>query len=111
MKIFNKKSKKEEKAELAKEDSSFSSTNLQFSLPRRSFSGLILEKPWLSEKALRLRSQGQYVFLVKPEANKRLIREEVERRFGVKVKSVNIVKKKREKKAIVTLMPGQQIDI
>lgn len=71
----------------------------------------ILKRPWPSEKAMRLRSVGQYAFLVQPSANKKMVWEEVERRYGVKVKAVNIVKKNKEKKAIVTLASGQQIDI
>lgn len=71
----------------------------------------ILERPWPSEKAMRLRPGGQYVFLVRPAANKKMVWQEVERRYGVKVKAVNMVKKNKEKKAIITLVPGQQIDI
>jgi len=117
MGIFNKKSKKEKSADLKSKENTgdvlaknTKETSKSFSA-KSGFSSFILIKPWLSEKAMKLRSQNQYVFLVKPDANKKLVWQEIERRFNVKVKAVNIVRKKREKKAIVTLMPNQQIDI
>jgi len=75
--------------------------------------------------------QGQYSFEVDPDANKIQIREAVEKTFGVKVKAVNTLNVKPKaksrvasrrggritghgkgwKKAIVTLHPGNRIDI
>jgi len=75
--------------------------------------------------------QGQYSFEVAPDANKIQIREAVERTFNVRVKAVNTLNVKQRvrsravrrgrsrisghesawKKAIVTLFPGQRIDI
>lgn len=88
-----------------------------------------LLRPWLTEKSTRLTEQrGQYVFQVKPDADKFDIKKAVEEKFGVDVTSVRTVnylgKKKRQytrkgmiggknsdwKKAIVTLANGQVID-
>lgn len=85
----------------------------------------VLQKPWVSEKSRGLSEDGKYVFLVDRKANKNLIKKEVERRWGVKVKSVNIInqkerpkryslkvgKGKRIKKAVVSLASGNKIDI
>jgi len=74
---------------------------------------------------------GQYTFEVDPEANKIQIKAAVESTFNVKVKAVNTLNVKRKtrsriasrrggritgyepswKKAIVTLQPGDRIDL
>ncbi|MEI8031777.1 MAG: 50S ribosomal protein L23 [Chlorobiaceae bacterium] len=88
-----------------------------------------LLRPWLTEKSTGLTEQkGQYVFVVKPEADKIDIKMAIEEKFGVDVKSVRTVyclgksrrqntrkglitgKKSDWKKAIVTLADGQAID-
>ncbi len=85
----------------------------------------VLEHPWFSERATVLAAKGQYVFSVKPDATKPAVREEIERRYGVTVTSVNTVtlmgkmkhygyKRGRRsgiKKAIVTLKAGDKIEI
>lgn len=85
----------------------------------------VLKQPWFSERATVLAARGQYVFLVEPMATKPAVREEIERRYGVKVVSVNTVTIKGKtkhfgrkssvrtgiKKAIVTLKAGDKIDI
>lgn len=85
----------------------------------------VLRKPLVSEKAMRLKSQNQFAFLVNLSANKKLVKDEVERRYGVKVENVNIIRKKGKakqwrasrghqsnlKKAIVTLIEGHKIEI
>lgn len=84
-----------------------------------------IKKPWVSEKTTGLVSINQYVFLVDKSANKPLIREEVERHYGVQVESVNMILKRGKikrlgrsigrrpsfKKAVVTLKAGQKLDI
>ena len=79
----------------------------------------------MSEKTTGLVSINQYVFLVDKSANKPLIREEVERHYGVQVESVNMILKRGKikrlgrsigrrpsfKKAVVTLKAGQKLDI
>jgi|JI81BgreenRNA_FD_contig_51_1943147_length_5454_multi_2_in_0_out_0_2 large subunit ribosomal protein L23 len=90
---------------------------------------LVLRRPILTEKALSLRDKGVYVFEVDPKANKIQIRQAIEKRFSVKVDAVRTlrVKGKRKvqttrkgifngrkalvKKAYISLVPGQSIDI
>jgi len=85
----------------------------------------ILLAPVASEKSYALIDDGKYSFIVAPDANKTQIKIAVEKVFGVKVLSVNTLnragKRKRtrygwgkrpdRKRAIVTLAPGQKIDI
>ncbi|MBI4034132.1 MAG: 50S ribosomal protein L23 [Candidatus Brennerbacteria bacterium] len=84
-----------------------------------------IKKIWVSEKATDLQAGNRYVFLVSDIANKSEVKKEVSRKYGVKVAAVNIVKiegkKKRFlrvvgrkpglKKAVVTLRPGEKIEI
>ncbi len=91
----------------------------------------IIRRPLITEKNTWLMEQSQYTFEVLPEANKIQIREAVEKTFNVRVKAVNTMNVKMKarvrgtrggrgrisgheaawKKAIVTLQPGQRIDI
>lgn len=83
-------------------------------------------KPLISEKSYAAMQLGKYTFDVHPSANKVEIRKAVEAAFGVNVVAVNTMtvqgKERRrgrygrvagfdpvQKKAIVTLAPGQQI--
>lgn len=83
----------------------------------------IILKPVISEKSFAAEEAGKYIFHVTPEANKDLVKREVERLFKVKVSKVNIIsipgKVKRVgrvmgrrndiKKAMVTLKKGEEI--
>ena len=85
----------------------------------------VLRRPWVNEKERDLRTDSKYVFLVTADDNKYEIKNEVERRWEVNVRSVNILRKKSKsrkfkrvtgtqrliKKAIVTLGKDQKIDI
>ena len=87
----------------------------------------IIDSIRLTEKGTLLsEKQNQYVFRVKPHANKLQIKQAIEQLFGKKVIAVNTCnyagKKKRErtanygrkahwKKAIVTLKEGDRIDL
>lgn len=85
----------------------------------------VLIRPLITEKNTMLMERGQYGFEVHRDANKLQIREAVELTFNVKVKAVNTLNMPRKerrrgrrygqvpgwKKAIVTLQPGQSIDI
>ena len=86
----------------------------------------IISKPLMTEKGYALKEKyNQVIFKVEKAANKVQIRKAVEEIFKVKVKDVNVMnmagKKKRLgrsigrrsswKKAIVTLMPGENIEI
>ena len=86
----------------------------------------IIKAPVITEKSTAIASdEKSYVFKVDPKANKTQIKQAIEKIFDVKVKSVNTVnvhpKKKRVgrysgmtnkyKKAIVTLVNGNKIDL
>lgn len=89
----------------------------------------IIKRYRVTEKATELiANQNKYTFEVYPSANRRQVAAAVERLFGVKVARVNILnqagKTKRSrtvrgqtgskpsmKKAIVTLVPGDSIEL
>ena len=87
----------------------------------------IIQNVHLTEKATILSEKGnQYVFRVQPKANKVQIRQAIEKLFKKKVVRVNTInmggKAKRGrtqhpgrtsdwKKAIVTLAPGEKIEL
>jgi large subunit ribosomal protein L23 len=86
----------------------------------------IIYSPVITEKSSILAQDGKiYVFKVDKKANKTQIKLAIEDAFGVKVKSVNTLntkpKKKRVgrhtgqtktyKKAIITLVDGQSIEV
>ena len=93
----------------------------------------IIVRPVISEKSIDVSTIGdrdakagnKYTFAVHRDANKIQIREAVEKTFNVQVKAVNTLNMPRKerrrgrrwgqvpgwKKAIVTLVPGQTIDI
>lgn len=87
---------------------------------------IILKRPLITEKTSKLQEKNnQYVFLVGVNANKIEIKQQVEKKFGVTVKSVNTInyegrkarvgrffgKKSDFKKAVVTLNKDQKLDI
>lgn len=85
----------------------------------------VLIAPVVSEKSYGLLEDNKYTFVVHPDANKTEIKIAVEKIFGVKVTSVNTLnrkgktrrtrngagKRKDTKRAIVSVAPGQSIDI
>ena len=85
----------------------------------------VLRRPVITEKGSLLQGQGKYVFEVDTRANKNLVQEAIHKAFNVNVKKVNImnVHPKRKnfgghltprrawKKAIITLMPGEKIEL
>ena len=85
----------------------------------------VLLAPVISEKSYGLLDENQYTFIVLPEANKTQIKIAVEKIFSVKVASVNTAnrqgkrkrtrtgygKRKNTKRAIVSLAPGDRIEI
>lgn len=76
---------------------------------------LLIKHPIVSEKAVSLSNNGQYVFLIDRRANRSEIQKLVEEIYKVKVVGVNIVRiknKRRDiKKAVVTLKAGDKINI
>ena len=83
----------------------------------------IILAPIITEKTAGMEAEGKYAFKVANKANKTEVKQAIEKKFNVKVVSVNIVnshpKKKRVgkytgmtnkyKKAIVTLAKGNTI--
>ncbi len=85
----------------------------------------VLIKPVVSEKSYGLLDENKYTFIVRPDANKTEIKIAVEKVFKVKVTGVNTLnregkrrrtrfgvgKRPDTKRAIVTVAPGERIDI
>ncbi len=87
----------------------------------------VIMTPVVSEKSYALMEAGVYTFTVHPQASKPEIRDAVQSIFGVKVAKVNTLtrlgKRKRNrrtftygkrpdtKRALVTLAPGETIDL
>lgn len=93
--------------------------------PGKRVSREVIVRPHVSEKAQQMQAENQYAFWVTDDANKSLVREEIERSYGVHVVAVNILRKKAKpkyfrniqgrggvaKKAIVTLREGEKLNI
>jgi large subunit ribosomal protein L23 len=86
----------------------------------------VIQSPLITEKGTLVNQEGnQYVFRVRPEANKLEIRRAVETYFKVKVEQVRTInytgknrrvgkwmgQRPRWKKAYVTVAQGQRIDL
>lgn len=85
----------------------------------------VLIEPVLSEKAIALREQGKYTFIVAKDATKIQVKEAVRKLFNVKVvdcTTINVMGKIKRlrgkpgrtasyKKAIVKLAPGETIKV
>ncbi len=85
----------------------------------------IILKPIVTEKATKLSEYNKVVFEVASKSNKNEIKGAVEKLFSVKVKAVNIInikgkvkrfkgvlgKRNDIKKAVITLVEGNTIDI
>ena len=86
----------------------------------------VVVRPLITEKATRLGGEGKYTFEVRKAANKRQIKDAVEMGFDVKVLKVNVMMMKGKprrvmgnrikrsptwKKAVVTLAPGDKIEL
>jgi len=85
----------------------------------------VLRRPLITEKNTALQAQGKFAFEVAGEANKPQIKQAVEKAFKVEVTAVNVMRmpgKRRRvgrqmvltpsrKKAIVTLKPGDKIEL
>ena len=85
----------------------------------------VLRRPLITEKSTVLQAEGKYAFEVAEEASKPQIRQAVEKAFNVEVTAVNVMvvpdRRRRLgrrqvmvrpwKKAIVTLKPGDKIEL
>ncbi|MBX5492477.1 MAG: 50S ribosomal protein L23 [Chloroflexi bacterium] len=88
----------------------------------------VIRRPVITEKNTMLNTEGKYLFEVAQEANKLDVKRAVEEVFNVRVARVNIINVKGKlrrspgrrrtegytrswKKAIVTLVPGDRIEL
>lgn len=85
----------------------------------------VIIEPVVSEKSYGLLDENKYTFIVDPRANKTEIKQAVQQIFGVRVLKVNTMnrqgkrkrrgwiegRQKHTKRAIVTLAPGDEIEI
>ena len=86
----------------------------------------VVLRPMITEKATALGGNNKYMFEVRREANKTQIKEAVQKGFDVKVTAVNVMNIKGKprrvrgnrikhrpdwKKAVVTLAPGDKIEL
>lgn len=86
----------------------------------------VIVRPLITEKATRLSGEGKYAFEVQRRANKTQIKHAVEKGFDVRVEKVNVMTMKGKprrvvgnrikhqpswKKALVTLVPGDKIEL
>ena len=85
----------------------------------------IIRRPIITERSTDLMADNKYTFEVDPKANKYQIKQATEEIFDVKVVKVNTMRhqgklkrmgrfvgrRPERKKAIVTLQPGDQIEI
>ena len=85
----------------------------------------VILRPVISEKTYGLLDEGKYTFVVDPRSNKTEIKQAIESIFDVRVTNVNTLnragKRKRRglivgkradtKRAIVTLAPGDEIEL
>ncbi len=89
-------------------------------------SPFLIKKPWVTEKSGLMKQANQYVFVVGERAAKPEIKKAIKEIYKVDAIAVNVVnrppKRKRfgnglkgsqegYRKAIVTLKPGQKIDL
>jgi large subunit ribosomal protein L23 len=94
-------------------------------MPKQLHAYGIVRRPLITEKAQNLAVSGKYAFEVDRRANKLQIKEAIEIAFNVKVRTVNTCMMKGKvrrygraetkqpdwKKAIVTLAPGDKIEL
>lgn len=123
-----KKRKKEAGAEPAEENRTATQEKVYASAPPPSKNAVfstagVIRSPHITEKTSSV--DGTYVFVVRREANKTLVRRAVEARYGVNVERVRMLrmpaKERRRgriagwrpgfKKAVVTIRRGQKIEL
>jgi large subunit ribosomal protein L23 len=86
----------------------------------------LIKKPWITEKATRLSSSNQYIFMVKSTATKPEVKKAIQALYKVDPIAVNIMNREGKikrsgrgikgrtegyRKAIVTIKKGQKIDL
>lgn len=94
-------------------------------MPREIHPYAVLVRPIVTEKSTGLTGIDKYVFEVDPRANKNQIKEAIQVAFNVRVAEVNTMNMKGKpkrfgrkvvnrpdwKKAVVTLVPGDKIEL
>jgi len=105
-----------------------SATKVKKAKPKKEDTGQayrVLIKPLITEKGSYLSGYSQYIFAVAPQTNKIEVRKAIKKVYGVDPVKVNIMnvsgkqirygrtegRTKSWKKAIITLPPGQKIEI
>ena len=133
MALFNKlRSKKEREVIMKKEESpaiaaqeTASTHGTSAAVQFQPILPTLLRQAWITEKAGRLSSGRQYVFIVDAAANKSEIKKAVESIYAVTVSSVNVLVMKGKprrlgrsagrtsqyKKAVVTLVEGDKLEL
>lgn len=127
LEVVKKTEAKDEKKDEKTENKAESKSNAKKSNLKRddAMAYQILKKPVITEKATYLAAFNKYIFAVPVSATKSEVKKKVQNVFGVKVVKVNMIKKsgkkvrygrrtgrtKNWKKAIVTLTPGDKIEI
>ena len=85
----------------------------------------LIKKPWITEKSTALSNLGKYVFILEPAATKNEVKKAVKDLYRVDVRTVHIIRRAGKpkrfrnvvrtqgsyKKAVVTLVKGQKIDL
>lgn len=119
------KNKKDDLAKGAQSKPAAEESNWKQTSAMSADGSLILKRPWVSERAMGLEKQNQYVFAVDSAATKPAVKQAVEKLFGVTVEAVNVINAKPKtkifrgrigrqagfKKAIVKLREGQKIEV
>lgn len=126
--IFKKKEAKKEKPEEKKVEEKVlkeKKAPLKAKKIEDAFPYLTIKHQHITEKASGLMALNKYTFRIFKNANKNMVKKAVERLYGVKVKSVNVVNvpskamrlgrfegtKGGYKKAVVTLQEGYKIEL
>lgn len=118
-----KKEKKEETAKVAPVTVETAAAAIPAKKANRAHA--VLLHPLVTEKTTFLQSENKYGFIVHPQANKSEVRRAVEAQYNVHVVTVNILNRagkkvrfgrmngvrRQVKKAIVTVKPGEHIEI
>lgn len=61
---------------------------------------IIIKKPIITEKSLKSAQKKIYTFLVEKTATKKIIKQSIEKMFGVHVVKINTVNKKGKKRLV-----------
>ena len=126
MALFSKKTTEEDKKTTQSDEKVLAQPKSNVAIKHTGAIEMRIQKPLVSEKAMRLSEGNTYIFLVDPKVNKSEVKKEIEHIYNVDVIKVTTGKIKKEpkkfrgissskttimKKAMVTVKEGQKIDI